>query len=295
MSFYETPRFPDCIAFGARGGPSFFTELIAVASGAEQRNEVWQYARCKWDVGHAVRPEGDMWDLISFFRSMRGRLHGFRFKDWSDYQSDAGGAGIIGTGVGSGTPEALQLFKRYTPGASPYDLRIIQKPVEGTVTVTRNGIPAASGWTLDSTTGLITFTATATATVTAITKASPGVATTSTAHGFSNGQTVYLSGITTGMTQVNNRAFVIGGVTASTFQLVGENTTSYGTFTGTAFAERYSQPGETLEWSGEFDVPCRFDTDDMQISIADRQGGDGGKLLEAWEAIPVIEIRIPAA
>jgi uncharacterized protein (TIGR02217 family) len=290
MSFFETPRFPDCIALGAHGGPTYFTELVTVASGFEQRNEVWQYARCKWDVGHVARPETDMWQLISFYRAMRGRLHGFRFKDWSDFQADAGGAGVIGTGLGTGLPDTMQLFKRYTPGASPYDLRIIQKPVDGTITVTRNAVDAPTGWTLDTTTGLITFTATATAVVSAITNANPGVATTSSPHGFSNGESIYLSSVE-GMTQVNNRAFVIAGVTASTFQL-GENTTSYGTFTGTTFAERYTQPGETLAWSGEFDVPCRFDTDDMQISIVDRQGGEEGKLLAAWESIPIIEIRI---
>lgn len=64
-------------------------------------------------------------------------------------------------------------------------------------------------------------------TVTAITKANPGVAT-STAHGYSNG--TYLLADVTGMTEIDGRVFRTAGVATDTFQLEGENTTSYGTF-----------------------------------------------------------------
>lgn len=289
MSFIESPRFPDCIAFGATGGPGFFTEVVAVASGHEQRNEVWQFARLRWDVGHVARPESDMWELISFFRAVRGRLHGFRFKDWSDCHSDSGGSGVIGSGSGTGTPDAMQLYKRYTLAGSPYDLRKIVKPIAATITIKRNGVAAPTGWTLDGTTGLITFTADTARTVTAITKANPAVVTTSVAHGFVTGETVYLSGVT-GMVEVNDTAFTLGSTTSTTFQLLGINSTGYGTFTGTATASRYTQPSEALTWTGEFDVPARFDVDDMKIQIINRSGE---KLLEAWDAIPIVEIRIP--
>lgn len=289
MSFFETPRFPDCISFGALGGPGYFTEVVPVASGHEQRNEVWQYARLMWDVSHGVRTDTDMHDLIAFFRSMRGKLHGFRFKDWSDFQSNAGGVGIIGSGgVGDGTP-SQQLMKRYAPDVGvAFDLREIRKPVAGTIQVVRGGTPITTGFSIDTSTGLITFTASATATITAITKANPAVVTTSAAHGFANGQTIYISGISAGMTQVNNLAFVISAASGSTFTLTGINSTGYGTFTGTATASRYAQPSETLTWSGEFDVPCRFDTDLMKIGIVNKQGQ---RLLENWESIPVIELR----
>lgn len=291
MSFIESPRFPDCIAFGAQGGPSFFTEVVAVASGHEQRSEVWQFARLRWDVGHVARPETDMHELISFFRAMRGRLHGFRFKDWSDHHTDAGGYGVIGSGTGTGAPGTMQLYKRYTLAGSPYDLRKIVKPIAATFAVTRDGVAAPSGWTLDATTGLLTFAADVTRTVTNITKSNPATVTTSVAHGFTDGQTIYLSGVT-GMTEVNDMAFVIGTAATTTFNLVGINSTTYGTFTGTATASRYPQPAEALAWAGEFDVPCRFDIDDMKIQIVNRSGE---RLLEAWEAIPIVEIRTGTA
>jgi hypothetical protein len=69
-------------------------------------------------------------------------------------------------------------------------------------------------------------------TITGITKASPGVVT-STAHGISNGAFVLLE--VTGMTQVNDRVFRVANVTADTLELEGEDTTNYDTFvSGTA-------------------------------------------------------------
>lgn len=54
--------------------------------------------------------------------------------------------------------------------------------------------------------------------ITGITQANPGVVSTSGAHGFSNGDTVWLEGIA-GMPELNRRRYTINGVTASTFEL----------------------------------------------------------------------------
>ena len=69
-------------------------------------------------------------------------------------------------------------------------------------------------------------------TITAITKANPGVAS-STAHGYANGEWVYLS--VTGMQQVSGMVVRVAGVTTDTFQLEGVDTTLFDTFSaGTA-------------------------------------------------------------
>jgi len=62
-----------------------------------------------------------------------------------------------------------------------------------------------------------TYSASATASVSAITQADPGVAT-ATAHGFSDGQEVQLTGIT-GMTELENEVVVVTSKDANTFQL----------------------------------------------------------------------------
>lgn len=67
-------------------------------------------------------------------------------------------------------------------------------------------------------------------TVTGITQAATAVVTVN-AHGYANGQYVYLDGVR-GMHQVNGRWFLIAGVTANTFQLSGINSTGFGAYTG---------------------------------------------------------------
>lgn len=69
-------------------------------------------------------------------------------------------------------------------------------------------------------------------TITAITKANPGVVS-STSHGFSNGDYVVLK--VTGMFELDQRVFRVANQSTNSFELEGEDTTTYNTFsTGTA-------------------------------------------------------------
>jgi hypothetical protein len=71
-------------------------------------------------------------------------------------------------------------------------------------------------------------------TISGITKANPGVAT-STSHGLSKGDYVYLT--VNGMHQLNDRVVRVANVAANTFELEGVDTTAFDTFTsGTAEA-----------------------------------------------------------
>ena len=61
------------------------------------------------------------------------------------------------TPTGNGAATLFQLAKRYSSGAQSWT-RTITKPVAGTVTVALNGTPQASGWSVSTATGLVTFT-----------------------------------------------------------------------------------------------------------------------------------------
>lgn len=190
MAFIET-RFPDDISLGATGGAGFQTDVIAVNSGFEQRNAAWADARCAFDVAHGVRTQAQLDTLIAFFRVMKGKANGFRFKDWSDY--------TVGSGEGIFTQidsTHFQMWRRYTTAGNNHD-REITKPVSGTITV--NGGTVAS---IDYTTGIVTMTT-----------------------------------------------------------------------------------GTPTSWTGEFDVPCRFDTDQMKATIIHYNAF-------SWGQIPVVEIRV---
>lgn len=190
MAFIET-RFPTDISYGASGGPGFQTDVVAVNSGFEQRNAAWQDSRCAYDVAHGLKTQAQLDTLIAFFRVMKGRANGFRFKDWSDYQV-ATGAGLF-TAIDA---THFQMIKRYITVGNNHD-REINKPVSGTVVVTGGTV---SG--IDYTTGIVTMSS-----------------------------------------------------------------------------------GTPTAWTGEFDVPVRFDTDQMKISI-ENVGA------YTWGGIPIVEIRI---
>lgn len=52
-------------------------------------------------------------------------------------------------------------------------------------------------------------------------------------------------------------------------------------------------PGDVLSWSGQFYVPCRFDTDELPALIVNRRPGttDYGDLLVQCDSIHVVEMR----
>ena len=207
MGFHEV-RFPDNISRGARGGPERRTQIVELASGDEERNASWANSRRRYDVSYGLRRADDLAQVVAFFEARNGMLYGFRFKDWSDYKSclpsgtPAASDQHLGNGTGSRT--AWQLRKRYT--SSLWGVyRDVTKPVAGTVLVEVNGVAQASGWTVDTTTGILTF----------------------------------------------------ASAPAS---------------------------GATIRAGFEFDVPVRFDTDRIAVSVATFQAGDVPQ-------IPVVEVR----
>lgn len=203
MPAFDEIRFPPDISRGATGGPTFSTVVITTASGAEQRIALWERGRAVWDVSHALRTPAQAHELLSFFLARQGRLRGFRFKDWSDYSTDQP---VPGTRFSTApiTSTTFRLQRTYSSGGQTYT-RTITKPVAGTVRIyTPAGQEVSGGWTLDATTGVVTF----------------------------------------------------------------------------AVA-----PGYVPQWRGEYDVPVRFDTDQMQMGLDDAE-------IRSWERIQIVEVLV---
>ena len=104
-----------------------------------------------WDVASGLKKQAQIDELIAFFRARRGKAYGFRFKDWTDYKASGQ---LLGTGDDVLTQ--FQLVKHY-PSGSVIEVRTITKPVAGTVKVYLDGVEQLSGWSVDTTTGLVTF------------------------------------------------------------------------------------------------------------------------------------------
>ncbi|MFB2532930.1 TIGR02217 family protein [Paracoccus sp. p3-h83] len=210
MAFHEI-RFPANLSFGSVGGPERRTEIVELQNGFEERNTPWADSRRRYDAGVGLRSLDDVEALIGFFEARQGQLHGFRWKDWSDYKSGLPSRPVQFEdqliGVGDGRTTTFQLVKTYTSGPGRYQRRIL-KPVRGTVVVgvERERLQEAEHFQVDDTTGLVTF------------------------------------------------------VTAP-------------------------PEGAEVHAGFEFDVPVRFDTDRVMVSVASFQAGD-------MPQVPVLEVRL---
>ena len=161
MAFHEI-RFPANVSFGSQGGPERLTEIVTLANGFEERNTPWEHSRRRYDAGFGLRSLEDVDTLLAFFEARRGRLHAFRWKDWSDYKSSPAGAGVSAfdqrIAVGDGVRRQFQLVKTYASGSAAY-VRPIAKPVAGTVLLAVGGDPKVEGleFSVDAASGMVSF------------------------------------------------------------------------------------------------------------------------------------------
>ena len=155
---FDEIRFPTAVAFHSTGGPERKTEIVTLGSGFEERNAVWANSRRRYDAGYGVKSLDDLHAVIAFFEARNGRLAGFRYKDWSDFKSCAPGAAVSPRDQATAAIDAthVQLIKTYTSGPSGWT-RLIAKPVAGSVRLAVGGTEVTSGFTVDTTTGIVTF------------------------------------------------------------------------------------------------------------------------------------------
>lgn len=155
MSFHEV-RLPARLAFGSSGGVERRTEVVTLASGYERRSSPWTQGRRRYLIGANLRSLDDMAALTAFFEARRGRLYGFRFRDFADFKSCAPSGTPEATdqeiGIGDGVRRTFELSKAYGEV-----LRPIRKPVEGSVMAAVNGLAVEAA--VDVATGVVTLAA----------------------------------------------------------------------------------------------------------------------------------------
>lgn len=158
MPAFHDIRFPTDISLRSSGGPERLTRIVTLASGHEERNTPWASARRRYDAGYGLRSIDDIHAVIAFFEARMGRLHGFRWKDWTDFRScppsQTPSPLDQHIGIGDGATLTFQLIKTYASGDAA-TAREITKPVVGTVTIALDGV--ATPHTLDAPTGRVTL------------------------------------------------------------------------------------------------------------------------------------------
>lgn len=282
-NFYDV-RFPDDLGYLARGGREFKTIITEQENGYEQRNQNLSSTRGRWTINGGLLTKDNVgplgiFNLINFHNAMRGRLYGFRFKDFQDYKASIN-TGTIGKGVGTGFP-SYQLGKKYTVGDASF-ISIIKKPVEGTVTVYKNNIEiTGDNYAVDYNNGLINFFVLPyLSVVKKSTTAGFANVVTDKPHGYTQGDFIYFK--STADNRFDNRCYMVQVVLDQNTFTIGDvdvlsdiNVKCY----------KYPQPNDELKASFEFDFPVRFDND-----IIDKGQDEAGFI--SIDTITLVELKI---
>jgi uncharacterized protein (TIGR02217 family) len=159
MAFFEV-QFPVHISYGSSMGPERKTQVFTAINGFEHRNQQWENSIRTYNAGTGVTTEDELAQVVDFFEEVRGMANGFRWKDWGDYKSCIPSLDPSPTdqaiGIGDEVTTEFQLSKIYGGVFNPYT-RAITKPVTGTVSVALDSVEQLSGWSVDNTTGIVTF------------------------------------------------------------------------------------------------------------------------------------------
>jgi uncharacterized protein (TIGR02217 family) len=273
MTTFIEDRLPTTIRANLRGGPRYMTEIVETRGGQEQRNSLRSRPRRQWEFEY-VQTRADLDALYQFWMAVQGAGIGFRFKDFFDYTATVAD-GILGTGVGTGAP-TYQLGKRYLVGSLIHD-ESITKPVASTAVLYRSGAQidtSPTEYTLDGTTGIVTFLADASEAITGHVVGAQHQFTTASDLGLAVNDYVYLTGVTGDDALLNSIAHEIVGKSGSGPYTWTIDTDTSGSPTlspsgGTAYA--YPQADETLTWAGEFDRPVRFLSDEFNFEYLSAQ------------------------
>lgn len=282
MPFREV-RLPECVSYGMTGGSNCSTQVVSVASGAEQRVSNWAVALGRWDIEYVRDGEG-LKELQHFFRGVKGRFDGFRFKDWFDYTVSQSESLLLKPNTL--TPEVggkySQISKYYGVGGYG-EVRPIKKPVAGTFQLYKDGV-LQTGYTLNTTSGVLSWDSPLTTVGVTNWSVSGTTATITTAspHGFVSGKKISFSGVTgSGSAYVNDVVYT--ATTLSANQITITLPTTGLAFTG---GNLVTYPTSVGVWTfeTEFDVPVRFDTDSFQATITDSG-------IYTIHSLPIVELR----
>ena len=236
-----------------------------VAGGAEYPRLIHPYPVMSFDLSSLATHDALYGVLLDLYRRAYGTYAAFRFRHWDEWSTN----GRTGTPTPTDQAMALvsgliyQLQKQYGTGvllAEGKATRTIFKPVAGTTRVAiagqEIGNVGATRWSIDTTTGRVTFAADNTKSITGITQASQAVLSVGASHGYAVNDVPRISGVA-GMTQINGLRAPVVATGASTIT-VDINSTTFSAYTSGGVTHTAPQTGEAVTAGCEFDFPVHF-------------------------------------
>lgn len=173
MAYFLEERLPTCLRYDLVYDEDYAVEIVESGgseeiNASEYRRIVHPFPRRRFSAVAYQLDRDDLFNsVISLYHRAYGKFAGFRFKHMDDFTTakdhrsppSAGDQRILIV-----TPGVYQLRKRYSTDktglAIGWPERTIYKPVQGTVVVAVDGaVQSPANYTVDYTTGLITFAA----------------------------------------------------------------------------------------------------------------------------------------
>ena len=156
MSFIEARLLED-VESGFSGGPVWRTLTKELRSGVVRRKATRSRPVHRFSASFDNRDFDTLSTLLAAFNATRGAAFGFRFRNWMDYELTS-----EPLTTGTGAEQSVQIGKRYAFGPESVVLPI-RKPNADCI-VRADGTPITA--TINTATGLATFTAPLGSTVT---------------------------------------------------------------------------------------------------------------------------------
>lgn len=264
MAAFLEERFTELIRYGSTWDETFAVNRIETAGGDGYKSLDHPFPRRTFDASVMLDTERLWREVVNVYMRAYAGYAGFRIRCFDEWSTNGQKSpptafdqpmGLVSTGV-------YELRKYYGRDKAAlaglgYPYRKLKKPVAGTTLV---GIGAtairSADWSVDTTTGLVTFAADLTRSVTSISQAAQAVLDVGSGHSFAAGMSLQVSGVA-GMTQINGLRTLVTATGATTVTLA-INSTAFSTYTSGGVVHTRPQTGEAVTAGTEFDFPVEF-------------------------------------
>lgn len=146
--FYDIV-FPESISMKSSYMIEYNTIINKSKNGSELRISNYDYPLLSYNVINDIKTKKELEEIINFFKLVKGRACGFKFKDWLDYK-----AVNQNIAVADGEQKSFQLIKTYNIN-NQLQIRKITKPKQ--VNVFINNQSVVENININYNNGIITF------------------------------------------------------------------------------------------------------------------------------------------
>ncbi len=263
MGVFLEERFPPDIDYGSGFGMSSANRLVPSVGGNEYRSLAHPFVMASLDVDFTRQQKDVIKRIIDLNLRANGMYRGFRVYNYVDfstnnYRDPPTAFDMPMLKVSAAT---YQLMRWYGVPTDPLCARRrIRKPVANNVYVGVNGaVHPAAQWSVDTTTGIVSFAANKSRNLSGITKAANAVLEVGT-NTFAVGESVVITQVV-GMTQINGLRALITAKPDSTHITVAINSSGFDSYASGGVVQTQPLDGEPVTAGCIFDIPMRFDAD----------------------------------